>query len=58
MKPFAGLALSKSRERIWRIGVHWTPGPDIGFGVEGSKRERGNDETAQHDIECRATIRL
>ena len=57
VKPFACLALPESRARIWRIGVRWTLGPDIGFGVEGSRRETGNDETVEHDIECRATMR-
>ena len=45
------------RECFWCIGVRWTLGPDIGFGVEGTKPEPGNDETAEHDIECRATMR-
>ena len=48
MTPFAGLSLSDAGDRTWRTGVRWTLGPDTAFGVEGSLREAGNDNAAEH----------
>ena len=39
MMPFTGLALSQGGERTWRRSVGWRLGPDISFGLEGTRRE-------------------
>ena len=52
--PFAGLGLSDAGDRTWRSGVRWTLGPDMAFGVEGTLREAGNDNAAEHGLMLRA----
>ena len=57
MTPYAGLALSGAGERAWRTGVRWTLGPDVAFGLEGSRTEPANDEAPAHGLMVRASLR-
>ena len=57
MTPFAGLSLSEAGNRTWRTGVRWTLGPEVTFGVEGARREAGNDNAPDHGIQLRATFK-
>ena len=56
MTPYAGLALSETGGRAWRTGVRWTLGPDIAFGVEGTRSEPANDDAPEHGLAFRATL--
>ena len=57
MTPFAGLALSDAGNRTWRSGVRWTLGPDVAFGIEGTRREPAGDEAPEHGLAFRAMLR-
>ena len=57
MTPYAGIALSETGGRAWRTSVRWTLGPDVAFGVEGTRSEPANDDAPEHGLAFRATLR-
>ena len=62
MTPYVGLGLSGAGDgagdRAWRTGVRWTVGPDIAFGLEGTRSEPANDDAdADNGVRFRATVR-
>ena len=57
MTPYAGLARSQGGDRAWRSGVRWALGPDIAFGLEGTRSESANDDAPEHGVAFRANLR-
>ena len=55
--PYAGLSLAGGG-RAWRLGARWNVAPDVTFGLEGTRRESGNDdEPPQHGLMLRGVLR-
>ena len=55
--PYAGLSLAGGW-RAWRLGARWNVAPDVTFGLEGTRRESGNDdEPPQHGLMLRGVLR-
>ena len=42
--PYAGLALSDTGERTWRLGARWRVAPSISLNLEGTRGEPANDD--------------
>ena len=56
--PYAGLSLADGGGRAWRLGGRWNVSPDVTFGLEGTRREAGNDdEPPQHGLMLRGVLR-
>ena len=56
--PYAGLSLAAGGGRAWRLGARWNVAPDVTFGLEGTRRESGNDdEPPQHGLMLRGVLR-
>ena len=56
--PYAGLSLAAGGGRAWRLGARWNVAPDVTFGLEGTRRESGNDdEPPRHGLMLRGVLR-
>ena len=55
--PFAGFTVSGPGHRRVRTGVRWAAGPEVAFGVEGSRRKRADDVAPDHGIGLWASLR-
>ena len=56
--PYAGLSLADGGGRAWRLGGRWNVTPDVTFGLEGTRRESGNDdEPPQYGLMLRGVLR-
>ncbi len=56
--PYAGLSLSEGGGRSWRLGTRWKLGPTFTLGIEGTRRETGNDNAPDHGLELRGQMRF
>ena len=56
--PYTGLTLSAGAERTWRAGARWKISEATSLSLEGTREERGPDETPTGALTLRASIRF
>ena len=56
--PYAGLSLSEGGGRNWRLGTRWKLRPTFTLGIEGTRRETGNDNAPDHGLMLRGQMRF
>ena len=57
LTPYAGLGLAGEGARTWRMGARWKGAPDATLSLEGARREAANDDTPEHGLMLRGTLR-
>ena len=55
--PYTGLVLAGEGARSWRMGTRWQLAPAASLSLEGTRREAGNDDGAEHDLMLRGALR-
>ena len=46
MTPYAGLSLGEGGNRTYRTGARWRVAPEATLGLEATREERGEEDTA------------
>ena len=57
LTPYAGLGLAGEAGRSWRAGARWQVAPDASLSLEGTRREAANDDTSEHGLMLRGSLR-
>ena len=55
--PYAGVSFADGGGRSWRSGARWAIAPGAALGVEATRAEAGSDDTAEHGVVLRGSIR-
>ena len=55
--PYAGVSFAGGGGRSWRSGARWAIAPGAALGVEATRAEAGGDDTVEHGLMLRGSIR-